>query len=101
MLKDNQGREPLYDAIESNNLEIVKLIINSGVRVNVSVKGFSYLMQAYQKNNIEIFEELLRGGAKLDTTDLKGQTVEFWAMEDYQEHFLELFQSYRSKRKAG
>jgi ankyrin repeat protein len=54
----------LLDAIEENNIENVKVLLNKGVDVNSTDSiGWNPLLLAYHKENLELMELLLDNGA--------------------------------------
>ena len=56
----SNGKLPLSYAIETENIETVKLLISSGANLHYS------LYEAAQRNNIEIIKLLIASGANIN-----------------------------------
>lgn len=60
------GREPVSLAIENNNIDVAKILINYNYPINAGSLGNSALHEAAKLGNIEITQILLDKGAKID-----------------------------------
>lgn len=59
-IEDDTGVTPLHLAIESNQLEIVRILLEQGAEINIITKeGYSPLHTASQRGNIDILKLLL------------------------------------------
>ena len=96
-IKDNNGLEPLFDGIETNDVEVVRSLIKKGARINPVMKGFSFLMQAYINKNVAIFEELYKSGVKTEIRDLQGKTILDWAIEDDNKTIISIIDPFHKK----
>jgi len=92
MATQSISREILFGSENS-----VKKLIESGANVNEKdAWGFTPLIQATIMNKIGIAEFLLRQGAKIDQTDITGQTALQWAVNRRNREFVKLFLEYKA-----
>jgi len=75
------GWTPLFTAINKQNLEMVKLLIEHGANVNYKMKdvGHNALFIASQQNNKGIIQLLLEKGLDINQQNKFGETPLFWA----------------------
>uniref|UniRef100_A0A1I7U3D9 BRCT domain-containing protein n=1 Tax=Caenorhabditis tropicalis TaxID=1561998 RepID=A0A1I7U3D9_9PELO len=65
--KDNEGKTPLYIAVEQNSLEAVKILVEAGAIINASC-GSTFettLHEAVRKKNLQMVDYLLSKGASM------------------------------------
>lgn len=75
-LKDSDGRNILFHAILSNNLEFVSAFVDKGVDINCHDKlGWTPLHYAVQIYSLEISKFLIEKGANVDSVDNHGNSV--------------------------
>ncbi len=68
-------RTRLHDAVSNNNLEMIQLLLETGVDVNATdLNGDTSLHYAVNNNNIKIVQLLLENGAHVNAIDLNGDT---------------------------
>lgn len=69
----------MYAAAGNNQVEIVKLLIESGVNADVTSQkithGRTALMEATLEENLELIEYLIQAGANVDLEDAQGVTA--------------------------
>ena len=75
---------PLIYAINNNDVELVKLFINSGADVNLcdDFNGNTPLIAAIKIKNIKIIKLLLKSGADIYIADHKHYTALNWAIKE-------------------
>jgi ankyrin repeat protein len=72
--------DDLFDAIEEDNIENVKLLLSKGVDVNAKDDiGWNPLSLAYKKDKLKIMELLLDNGAD---TEIKVRPTKFYILAD-------------------
>ena len=72
---DEYGRTDLHYAALENNIDKVRLLINSDADTNaIDDDGFSALHYAVQENHKEVVKMLLENGAIVDAKDSYGNT---------------------------
>lgn len=75
---DNSSRyetTPLLYAISNGNLEIIKLLVDSGADVNkADITGLTPLMMASSTGKIDVVSYLIKKGTKVKAVDNKGYT---------------------------
>ncbi|MGL5246188.1 MAG: ankyrin repeat domain-containing protein [Mycoplasmoidaceae bacterium] len=74
-IKTNDGFSPLMFSIKNNNLEAVKLLVESGASVNDKKGMANSLMFACSYGFIEIVEYLVEQGSKINITDNEGNNL--------------------------
>ena len=72
--KNSEGT-PLYYAVDSNNMDLVKLLVKAGADVNAG--KWTPLLQAVEENNTAIAEYLIDHGANINVYPLEG-SLEGW-----------------------
>jgi len=85
-LKDKDGRTPLHLAVESADVDIVKLLLDKGVEVNAKddESGFTALHYAARFGNKNVAELLIARGADINAKDKQGHTPLYVAVNhDY------------------
>ena len=80
-LRDVDGATALIWAVSKGRIEIVKLLVRSGAKINArrTNGGQTALMFATVKGYTEIAEFLIISGAGIDSQDRRGQTALMWA----------------------
>lgn len=67
-LRDNQFESPLYKAVSTGRVELVKLLLKSGAEtLHGNVKGETLLHVAARNSDVSIMELLLKAGIKVNT----------------------------------
>ncbi|MGL5640182.1 MAG: ankyrin repeat domain-containing protein [Mycoplasmoidaceae bacterium] len=74
-IKTNDGFSPLMFSIKNNNLEAVKLLVESGASLNDRKGMANSLMFACSYGFIEIVEYLIEQGSKINMTDNEGNSL--------------------------
>jgi len=70
----------LIEAVESNNLKMVKELIKAGANLDILDNiGNTALILASYRNNIEIAKELIKAGANVNSQDKYGSTALIYA----------------------
>ncbi|WP_342273365.1 ankyrin repeat domain-containing protein [Spiroplasma endosymbiont of Acasis viretata] len=73
---------PLYYAVNNNNIEIVKLLLENDADINEQdINGSTPLHWAIECNNIEIVKLLLENDADINEQDINGCAPLHWAIE--------------------
>lgn len=74
--QDEQGYTPLARAVEQNKTGLVRILINAGADVNLSLQsGFSPLLLAIRARNNSLVHQLLHAGASANTSRPNGETA--------------------------
>ncbi len=74
-------KTPMHLACERSDLEMVKLLINKGAKVDSEDKeGMTPLFYAVLSKSVEICEYLLEKGANLEHTDCQHRTPLYWVV---------------------
>lgn len=82
--RDEEGNTPFLNAARSNDLAVVKLFSKNISDINLkNKKGASAIMLAIAHNSPEIVKYLFGKGAKLNTTDTKGNNIAYYLVESY------------------
>ena len=80
--KDNEGETALIEAVESGKIDIVKLLIKKGAKINLQDdEGETALHEAIEEGNIEIAKFLIKSGARTNIKNKKNQTVRMMAQQ--------------------
>ncbi|HTW51611.1 MAG TPA: ankyrin repeat domain-containing protein [Stellaceae bacterium] len=80
--RDSVGDSPLDLAVEHDQLEAAKLLLEMKARVNDQDKnGMTALMFAAKGGDVEMVRALLAGGANPNTSDYTGRDAVGWAQE--------------------
>jgi ankyrin repeat protein len=90
---DSDKNTPLHHACESNNLEAISFLIQSGAKLNVkNKKGETPLHCALDCSSLEVMQLLIQNGADVNVRDKSGKTVLHCASEikDFSPEILEL-----------
>ncbi|MGL4617395.1 MAG: ankyrin repeat domain-containing protein [Mycoplasmoidaceae bacterium] len=74
-IKTNDGFSPLMFSIKNNNLEAVKILVESGASVNDRKGMANSLMFACSYGFVEICEYLIEQGSKINITDNEGNNL--------------------------
>ncbi|KAL5355018.1 ankyrin repeat-containing domain protein [Aspergillus floccosus] len=76
-----KGRTPLFEAAASNNTEIVDMLLQTKlVDVNrQDADGWSPILYAVQHQNHEMIRSLVQAKAKVDISNKRGTTAEYFA----------------------
>lgn len=76
-----KGLTPVYCACDKSNLELVKMLVERGARVDIPCATFYYphwpLCAAIYPDNYELVEYLIEHGAKVNMADYDGETELF------------------------
>jgi len=82
--RDGHGVSPLSTAIGNRDIEIIKMLLNRGARVNDQDQaGRTPLMgAAMQYGSLEVVHLLLEAGAEVNARDSKGTTALMWAVRE-------------------
>lgn len=74
-LRDNAGKTALWSAVERENLETAKLLLDAGVKVNLPDNlGQSVLFLTIQNERTEMLDYLVSRGANINLVDKTGAT---------------------------
>ncbi|MGL5591442.1 MAG: ankyrin repeat domain-containing protein [Mycoplasmoidaceae bacterium] len=92
-IKTNDGFSPLMFSIKNNNLEAVKLLVESGASVNDRKGMANSLMFACSYGFIEIIEYLIEQGSKINVTDNEGNNLLMIASKEGQLKIVKLLLS--------
>ncbi|CCD72622.1 BRCA1-associated RING domain protein 1 [Caenorhabditis elegans] len=78
------GKTPLYVAVENSSLEAVKILVEAGAVINASCGSTleTTLHEAVRRQNTQIVEYLLSKGASIKIRNIAGKTVEEMAKSD-------------------
>ncbi|ANB59930.1 ankyrin repeat domain-containing protein [Anoxybacteroides amylolyticum] len=83
--RDKDGNTPLHYAIDSGDIELVRLLVQHGADVNATNEaGTTPLMKAAQFGQTEIVKFLYAHGADINRTDDQGETALSKAVEGNQ-----------------
>jgi len=66
---NQMGQSPFSVAVESGNVELVKLLIAHGADINRTMRGITPLHYAADRNHTETVKTLLSAGANVNTAD--------------------------------
>ncbi len=81
--KGNDDVTPLFLAVENGNVEIARLLLNYGAKVNArDAQRRTPLMRIDSESDIEMVDLLLQFGAKVDLEDKEGNTALMAAAEE-------------------
>jgi ankyrin repeat protein len=88
---DRRGTPPLHHAIEKNNIEIVKMLIEKGADVDaVDSREKPAIVAAVENGNIEIIKILLEKNVKLNVIDKQKNTPLIIAVQNERNDIVEL-----------
>lgn len=73
--RDSKGRDPLYDAIEGDNDQIIDYLVHHGARLEVKYDGEGILHVALKRNAYKCFRQLLIEGANIMSKNSKGEDI--------------------------
>lgn len=90
--RDKKGHEPLYEAVNVQDIEMCKHLIIKGARVSSKFEEKTFLMIAASLNNLEIFDLFLKEGVSPNLTDDEGKTVKVYLKTNKQKDFLDLLE---------
>ncbi|CAL2037263.1 unnamed protein product [Caenorhabditis brenneri] len=82
--KDNEGKTPLYIAVEQNSIEAVRILVEANAIINASC-GATFettLHEAVRRGNPQMVEYLLSKGASMKIKNSVGKTAEDLAKND-------------------
>ena len=74
---------PLFDAVSTNNFELVQLLLNYDADVNLAPKCITPLMNAIRLSNYEIIMILLDRGADVNAKIGRGYILAEWLFHPY------------------
>ncbi|UMM23614.1 hypothetical protein L5515_004248 [Caenorhabditis briggsae] len=82
--KDNNGKTPLYVAVEQNSLEAAKILVEAGAVINASCTSSleTTLHEAVRRGNLRMAEYLLEKGASVKIRNSDRNTPEDLAKHD-------------------
>ena len=74
----------LFVAVQNGNTEVVKLLLDSGAKVNTKkgYRGVTTLFIAAQKGHVDVVKLLLESGSEIDMTDTEGITPLYVAAQE-------------------
>ncbi|XP_068900463.1 putative ankyrin repeat protein RF_0381 [Tenebrio molitor] len=90
---DCDKRTPLHHACESNSLEAIEFLIQSGAKLNVRSKNDETPLHcALNRCSLEVIQLLIQNGADMNIRDASGKTVLHYASEikEFYQDVLEL-----------
>lgn len=94
---DDGFRTPLMIAASKNNVEIAKLLFDSGASLDIRDNyGWTPLMQASMLGHIDMVRFLLYAGADPNIQDDNGYSALMFATEDEYSHIVMLLLEYKS-----
>ncbi len=73
--RDSKGKDPLFDAVEGDNDQLIDYLVHHGARLEVKYDGEGILHVALKKNAYNCFRKLLLEGANLTSKNNKGEDV--------------------------
>ena len=89
--RNQYSRTPLHFAVENENVEIVKLLIDAGSDVNSkAVNSITPMFSAVASGNLEIAELLIEKGADLNARNLQNDTLLHLSIKQGNQEMLEL-----------
>lgn len=88
--RDNKGHTPMYDAIKSGDLEMVKTCVELGSRLTFFIEGKSYLTFAVLFGDLDIVRYLIDLGLDKTKRDYKGMSPVDYAIKMKRKDILEL-----------
>ncbi len=94
--RDEANLTPLYDAIKSGSLEMVKACVELGSRLAYFIEGKSYLIIAVLYGNIDIIRYLFELGLDPNKKDYKGRSAIDYAMKKRRKDILDIFSNNQS-----
>lgn len=102
---DNLGNNVLFYAIQSNNLDSVKKILEKGIDINhLNFDYSSALHEACKSSNYHIVKELLDRNITIEQKDINGNKALFYAENNNNGDIINLISLYskieRQKKKA-
>jgi ankyrin repeat protein len=75
VVDEDNGRTPIFEAIERNNLDMVKLLLKFGAKLDVEdEEKMTPLMMISEDSSLELVELLLKKGAKVNAVAENGDT---------------------------
>eukprot|EP00771_Trimastix_marina_P002506 gnl/Trimastix_PCT/3635.p1 GENE.gnl/Trimastix_PCT/3635~~gnl/Trimastix_PCT/3635.p1 ORF type:complete len:781 (-),score=210.92 gnl/Trimastix_PCT/3635:421-2763(-) len=77
--RDNKGRTPLFEAIQSGSAEVIEYLIQHGVDVNHTSESDHPPMRQAVQTTLIIVKMLHEAGARLDILDASGQNLLHYA----------------------
>ena len=86
--ENNQGLAPISIAIESQDIEIIKILITAGAKINSLYQWseplilLTPLMYSALTGNLELVELLLKSGALVSYKNLEGKTAYDYALNE-------------------
>ena len=79
--QDTEAKDELYEAASAGEVEVVRILLQSGVGPNVRKHSLTALMSASLNGHVEVVRLLLEGGAAINSTDGMGHTALIRASE--------------------
>jgi ankyrin repeat protein len=93
--KDSLGRTPLHIAIEQQNSQLVKYLLEQGASLESRDRdGTTPFLYAVKSENFPVVKYLIKHGATVDDTDTKGSAFHYLAINDNIEIAEYLFKLY-------
>jgi len=88
--KDNGNITPLFVAVDNGNVEMARMLLNLGAKVNArDSQRQTPLMRLDDDSNAQMVELLLQFGAKIDLEDKEGNTALILAAENAEAEVVE------------
>ncbi|MAF77995.1 MAG: hypothetical protein CME60_07515 [Halobacteriovoraceae bacterium] len=91
--RDDQGHTPLYDAIKTGELPMVKACVELGARINYYLEGKSYLTFAVLGGHLDIAKYFKDLGINIQKKDYKGLSPLDYAMRKRNKELVMLLKS--------
>ncbi len=91
--KNDEGITPLMIASMENNLNIMKLLIQNGAKLNEQDQlGETALIKAARDRKIEACKYLVESGAQTDIIDNDNMTADEWCLDSYIESIINKYE---------
>jgi ankyrin repeat protein len=99
--RDNAGRTPIFNTLESTKADALQYFIGAGAKVNVADNdGVTPLHLAAAKRDAEHVKHLLNAGADLNAVTKDGKTVWDFAMENNKDYQAQWLKAEAAKQRA-
>ncbi len=101
-IEEKRNRTPLHEAVLINSIEMAKLLIEAGAKLNIQGEfGFTALHYAARNGNLDIIKILLEQKADTDIKDTYGNTPLAVAMKESQSAVEELLKQKGASESGG